>query len=118
MISSTLNNENFYAGQTVALLLVIPFEEVYGEIDKQNNENLLNIIVTSIVSLVTFIITTGLCMIYVKKKIVEMVSAITELNKCALNLSKQDEGNTVTNSEWRLVANVISYSSRSMRWGR
>lgn len=38
-------------------------------------------------SLAVFIITTIICMRYVQNKIVKMVSAITELNKCALSLT-------------------------------
>lgn len=42
------------------------------------------------VSLAVFIVSTIICMVYVKKKIVHMVSAITELNKCALSLTSSN----------------------------
>lgn len=87
VIASTINREDYYEGEHVSILLVIPYDEVYGEIERQNGENLINIVISSGVSFVIFVISTMICMVYVKRKIVKMVSAISELNKCALMLS-------------------------------
>lgn len=48
--------------------------------------------------MVVFIIATIICMIFVKKKIVHMVSAITELNKCALSLTSGNNMNKESNN--------------------
>lgn len=90
VVASTINSANFYSGEALVILLIIPYSEVYGEIDTQNNNNLKNILISSMVSLAVFIVSTIICMVYVKKKIVHMVSAITELNKCALSLTSSN----------------------------
>lgn len=99
VVASIPNSENFYAEQKIIVMIVIPFSEVYGEIDTQNTNNLHNILISSLTSLSVFILATLLCMIYVKKKIVRMVSAITELNKCALSLTNSNNSKENTHSK-------------------
>ncbi|EAR86724.2 cache domain protein (macronuclear) [Tetrahymena thermophila SB210] len=99
VVASTINSENYYKNQQIVIMLIIPYNEVYGEIDNQNSQNLENILISSIVSLVVFVIATIFCMIYVKKKIVNMVSAISELNKCALSLTSGSNNPNIINSK-------------------
>lgn len=92
------------------IMLIIPYEEVYGEIENQNQQNLENILISSIVSLAVFVIATIFCMIFVKKKIVNMVSAITELNKCALSLTSGSNNTSKENNNLNGSAPVLANS--------
>ncbi|KAL4467777.1 hypothetical protein ABPG74_013112 [Tetrahymena malaccensis] len=106
VVASTINSQNYYQNQQIVIMLVIPYSEVYGEIDNQNSQNLENILISSIVSLVVFVIATIFCMIFVKKKIVNMVSAISELNKCALSLTSGSNNPNLINSKADNKSNI------------
>ncbi|KAL4502245.1 hypothetical protein ABPG72_000480 [Tetrahymena utriculariae] len=106
VVASTINSQNYYANQQIVIMLIIPYKEVYGEIDNQNSQNLENILISSIVSLVVFVIATIFCMIYAKKKIVNMVSAISELNKCALSLTSSSNNPNLINQKNDNKSNV------------
>ncbi|EAR86726.1 cache domain protein (macronuclear) [Tetrahymena thermophila SB210] len=98
VIASSVNSDNFYQGQSIVIMFIIPSSEVYGAIDSQNSENLKRILLSSLISFGGFLIATIICTIYVKKKIIQMVSAITELNQSALKLSGQNSDSS-TNSK-------------------